>query len=69
MRATIIQATVYIKSFEGENFCGFCEFLLTANVYHWKFSLNIGGIHKLHKAWYHLVLSSQLQKFSLHIKL
>jgi len=24
--------TVYVKSFEGENFCGFHKFLLTANV-------------------------------------
>jgi len=28
----VIMSTVYIKSFKGENFCGFCGFLLTTNV-------------------------------------
>jgi len=28
----IIKNTVYVKSFEGENFHGFCKLLLTVNV-------------------------------------
>jgi len=39
------EVTVYVKSFEGENFYGFRGFLITANFLPWKFSLNIGAIH------------------------
>ena len=31
--------TTYVKSFERENFCGFCGFLLTVNVLPLKFFL------------------------------
>ena len=31
--------TVYVKSFEGENFRGFCRILLTANILPWKIFL------------------------------
>jgi len=56
--------TVCIKLFEGENFHGFCGFLLIANVLPLKIFLEYRCCPLTYKAWYHLVLSSQPQKFS-----
>jgi len=61
--------TVYIKSFKGKNFHGFHGFLLTANVLLLKILLEYWSHSLTTQSMYHLVLSSQPRKFSLHIKL
>jgi len=58
----------YVKSFEGENFHSFHKFLLTANVSTLKIFFEYWRCPPTTQALYHLVLSSQLQKFSQHIK-